>query len=694
MKKTLLCVIAVIILLTGTVSAFEPYESYVYDSQLNIRPGPSGYTPVDVVTGVSVGTGALKDPEDLFVYQEGEEIYIADTGKSRIIVTDLNFQLKRIITGYMDEEGEKPFVTPRGIFVDQTGIFVADTDARLVIHMDFEGKAIDVLSKPKSTIYQSDVFQPTKVLRDQADNIYVLSTGTFQGIIVFDRNRAFSGYVGSVPVALSFEVLTQYFWKQFMNEDQLESMSRFIPVEYANIDIDKNGFVYSVFAPDVVGSQSIYKLSTAGTNIYPMPVVQGDTYSYVSGGLVIRSNFTDICVNDQGYVFAVDNSESRIFMYDADGNMIFTFGGLGNQIGHLRNPAAIDTIGEKVIVLDSTRGAITVFEPTEVCEKIMTAIHYYSDGQFSKAVGPWKEVLAYNSNFSLAYKGLGNAMLESYEYEEAMRYYKLAEDKEGYSSAFQQYRLNFVRDNYWVLILIVGVVAVILFAIVKYINALRLVEASEGKLRSGRKYIVTSGRWKQMWFIVTHPFAGFDDMSWYDMGSIPLAIGIVVLWFVSTCLTTEMTGFLFSTGSGGLNLLIVLLQTVVLFVAFCASNWIFAVMMDGRATFKNIICSTAYCLIPMIVTGLVAIPLSHLLAVEEGIAYTGLILLGQLVTGFYIVVAQKRIHEISGPTTLVLLLLTIFGIVFVIFLAVLTYSLFGEVGNLISVIVDELLLRF
>ncbi|MBQ8732632.1 MAG: hypothetical protein IJY82_07375 [Oscillospiraceae bacterium] len=694
MKKAVLCMIAAIILLTGAVSAFEPYESYVYDTNMQIRPGPNGYTPTDIITGVSLGTVALKDPADLFVYDEGEEIYIADTGRARILVTDLNFELKRIITGYQGEEGEVPFQTPKGLFVDSTGIFVADTTASQVIHMDFDGNVITILTKPESTIYQSDVFQPTKVLRDQADNVYVLSTGTFQGIVVFDRNREFSGYVGSVPVALSFEVVTQYFWKQFMNEEQLESMSRYIPVEYANIDIDKNGFVYSVFAPSSAGAQSIYKLSTAGTNIYPMPIIQGDKYSYVSGGLTIRSNFTDICVNDDGYVFAIDNSESRIFMYDAEGNMIFTFGGLGNQIGHIRNPAAIDTIGEKVVALDSTRGAITVFQPTEVCSKIINAIRFYSDGRYSEAVGPWQEVLAYNSNFSLAYKGLGNAMLETYQYEDAMRYYRLAGDKAGYSSAFQQYRLDYVRENYWVLALIVGAVVLVAFAIAKYINALRLVEASEGKVRSGQKYIVASGRWRQMMYIITHPLAGFDDMSWYDMGSIPIAIGIVVLWFATTCLTAEMTGFLFSAGSGEMNILIVLLQTVVLFAAFCASNWIFAVMLDGRATLKNIICATAYCLIPMILTSLIAIPVSHLITADEGVAYTGIILLGQLITGLYIFISQKRIHEISGPTTIALILLTVFGIAFVVFLAVLTYSLFGEVANLISVVIDEILLRF
>ncbi len=693
-KKIILCVAAFIVLLTVPVAAFEPYESYTYDKNLEIQPGPNGYTPTKVENGVTMGIGALKNPSDIFVYDEKNEIYIADTGNKRVIVVDSDFNFIKEIKSYVEDGAEVELVAPKGIFVDETGIYIADTDANRIVQLGFDGEFISKITKPTSAVFQSETFAPTKVLRDDANNIYALSTGTYQGVVTFDRNREFSGYIGSVPVELTFKVLSEYVWKKIMTEDQINSMARNVPVEYSGIDIDSEGFIYTVFTPESVGSQKIYKLSTAGKNIYPMPITQGDTYSYMSAsGVVLRTYFTDICVDDSGYVFAVDNTESRVFMYDSDGNMVFTFGGLGNQMGHFQLAAAIDTVGSDVLVLDSSRANITVFHPTEVCQKIRMALELYSDGRYSEAIEPWEEVLAYNSNFSLAYRGLGNAMLEMGEYEKALDYYELGMDKDGYSQAFEQYRLNFITENYLPLIIAALIIIILATVIVKYRSAKQLVEASKGVIRSGQRYIVTSGRWKQLWFIERHPLIGFDDMSFYDMGSLPIAFGIIVVWIAATCLTHESTGFLFSTATGELNILIVLLQTAVLFFVFCFSNRIFAVMVDGRGTLKNIICSTAYALVPMLITTFAAIPISHLVTQDEGLAYTGIVLLGQLITALYIFISQKRIHEVSGPTCFLLLFLTLFGIAFALFVAVLTYSLFTEVYNLIAVVIEEILLR-
>ena len=59
----------------------------------------------------------------------------------------------------------------------------------------------------------------------------------------------------------------------------------------------------------------------------------------------------------------------------------------------------------------------------------------------------WNEILDRNANCVLAMHGLGNAAYKSKDMSEAMRYYKLAGDREGYSKAYSFVRRGWIENN-------------------------------------------------------------------------------------------------------------------------------------------------------------------------------------------------------------------------------------------------------
>ena len=80
----------------------------------------------------------------------------------------------------------------------------------------------------------------------------------------------------------------------------------------------------------------------------------------------------------------------------------------------------------------------------------------YFDGKYDDASAIWLEVLRRDSNFELAHTGLAKAYFKKGNYVQAMQEYMIARNKDGYSSAFGEWRHDFLRQNFgWVLPLIV-----------------------------------------------------------------------------------------------------------------------------------------------------------------------------------------------------------------------------------------------
>lgn len=499
-------------LCTGVVAyADEPYTGYNYDWWGDPVPSQNGYVVDRVVSGLDIGCGPLSTPGDMY-FDENENLYIADSGfignydtksqKGRIVITDKNTKFVNAIE-YLDFSGmqewldEKKrrfdggslteerylretniyFNTPTGVFVDDGNVYVADSENERVIQFTVDtdangvgyGKVREVFTRPDGIYYDAGTtFKPEKVLVDAAKNVYVCITTITRGAVVFSREGEFNGYYGANRVEKTGEVILNAFWKLIMTTEQIKRMKRSVPVELTNFDIDKDNFVYTVTKNKSSDTDTLKKMNSAGTNIFINLGYNeysfGDPLVKWYRGTTYSSQICDVDVGPNGEINLLDLQTGRVFQYDDECTLMFIFGGNGDQKGTFTTVNAIESNGTNVYVLDSRKSSITVFKRTEFGSIVHEAMSLFNAGKYNEAMEPWQEVLRRDSNYWMAYIGLGNAYLNAKEYEKAMDNFYL-QSRSGYSDAFKSWRMNFIRENFTLFAVIIIVIFVAIYVI-------------------------------------------------------------------------------------------------------------------------------------------------------------------------------------------------------------------------------------
>ncbi|QHW31112.1 hypothetical protein GZH47_09760 [Paenibacillus rhizovicinus] len=431
---------ALLVASPAAAAADQPYEGYNYSYWQKSVPSPNAYLPSSVIDGVSLGAGALKLPGDLFVGKDNR-IYVLDSGNNRILVLNEQFKLEHEIKGFANGGKQDTFNNPQGIFVTSSGhIYVADTDNGRIVELDGAGMLVRVIGPPKSEILPADFrYAPIKVALDRANRMYVIGRGVTDGMMEFDMTGTFNAFMGAPRVSFN---PVDLFWKEVSTKAQRDKMIQFIPTEFNNLEIDGNGFIY--VTTQTKSAAPIQKLNPTGINILKangaVPPI-GDVQHRVDE----ESQFTDISAGEHGIYHALDTRKGRIFTYDEEGHLLYVFGQRGEQAGTFRTPAAIDSLGDDILVLDRDQSLITLFKPTPFGEAVNKAVALHDDGKEEEARGWWNQVLRVDGNYELAYDGIGKSFLREGNYRDAMRYFKLGMDRTYYSKAFQLERKQQAR---------------------------------------------------------------------------------------------------------------------------------------------------------------------------------------------------------------------------------------------------------
>ena len=523
---------AAVTLMTSVAYADEPYDGYNYDWWGDPVPSQNGYVVDKVITGADIGVGTLSEPSDMFFSDLGD-LYLADSAykptsgsdsaKGRIIATDENFQLKFTVESldfsgvqdWLDTKNSElntgaisqadfnkitnlSFNGPTGVYVDvdegESTIYVADNSNDRVVAFTVDeigtdeyktsvGKVKVVYTRPDASMYDSSVtFNPSKVLVDAAKNVYVCIKSITKGASVFSKEGDFNGYFGANRVEATGEVLMNAFWKLIFSREQAKRMRRSVPVEISNFDIDSDNFIYTVTESKSADTDILKKLNSAGTNIYTnlgySDYTFGDALTKYYRGQTYSSQITDIDVSADGTINLLDLKTGRVFQYDDECQLLFIFGGIGQQKGTFNIVNAVESRGSNVYVLDGRKCSITVFKQTEFGSIVHNAIALFNKGKYEEARQPWEEALRRDSNYWLAYIGLGNAYLNEGDYDTAMKYFYY-NSKSGYNDAFKSWRMNFIRDNFTVFAIVILVLLVGIYVLSTWRNKVRARKRTE-----------------------------------------------------------------------------------------------------------------------------------------------------------------------------------------------------------------------
>ncbi len=467
--KTAAAVAAVAFTLFAPITAYASTEygyTYNYDYWGDVQESADFYNVCKVFTSSDLGLDVkLKSPQGMFLYRDS--IFICDSGNNRIIELKRNsaenLEVVNIIDSFKGGSGENTFNNPTDFAVSEDGnYFIADQGNARILKLDKDLNFLLEIGKPDdNTLDPKLVFQPNKLVIDTAERVYCIATGINKGLVKYENDGTFSGFVGATPVTFDW---TDYIWKKFASQEQRAKMVSFVPTEYSNIFIDHEGFIYATNGTakgeDLKAGKAdaVRKLNLVGSNILVQNGeyrVYGDLYFGSGGGYEGPSQFTDVTVMDNDIYTCLDKNRGRLFGYDDQGRMVFAFGGNGNMDGYFRQPSAIEHYGHELYVLDSLDCSITSFVPTEFGNLVYDAIEKFDQGDYVGSGDAWREVMNQNGNYDLAYIGIGRALLRQKQYKEAMRYFELKYDAKNYSKAYKQYRKEWVEDHIVIIVIVI-----------------------------------------------------------------------------------------------------------------------------------------------------------------------------------------------------------------------------------------------
>lgn len=529
LKRILCAGLAAAVSVTMTVSAFaaEPYESYMYDTWEDAIPSQNAYRINNVVSGSEMGLSRIQDPndalyvegasarlsnpKDMYLDEESQQFWIADTDNNRVLRLDMDLKVTGVYTGVfgsseiaVGEDGESKFAAPSGVFAKKslyTGelyLYIADYDNSRVVKatVDSERKLslVQEYTKPDTELYSVETFNPSKIVVDFAENVYAVCTSVNTGSVQFNKEGEFQGFYGANRVEVTAKVIAQKLWRKIASNEQISGMARNVPVEYANFDIDEDGFIYTVTEAANTTTDAVKKLNPAGYNIWDNET--GDEYKFgdiaseydETQNQTYSTRLTDIVVSNNGIINVLDFATGRVFQYDRECNLLCIFGtknSTNDQKGSFSNPNAVEAYGNNIYVIDGSKNDITVYSETTFGKIMHQAVELYDQGRYSDAKPYWEDVIKRDGGYPLAYIGLGKASLNEGEYSKALDYFETAYDQDDYDKAYKYAREDFIRDNFTVIIVVVIVIVAGLIALAQLHK--RSIYVFKGRFRSKEK---------------------------------------------------------------------------------------------------------------------------------------------------------------------------------------------------------------
>lgn len=200
--------------------------------------------------------------------------------------------------------------------------------------------------------------------------------------------------------------------------------------------------------------------------------------------------------------------------------------------------------------------------------------------------------------------------------------------------------------------------------------------------------------WKWPFYIMRHPFEGYEDLRWKKAYNMKVAMVIVALFFIVSVCDQLMTGFLHNYSMTKVfNIVPVVIRSILLFVTWVVGNWALCTLFNGEGTMRNICVNTAYALVPYIIGRVVNIILSNCLTRDEATFLTFVNIITVCYSVLLLISGMKTVHQYNFWQTIVSMLFTIVAMVIIIILAVLLVSLFQQVYLFVYAVYTELLYR-
>lgn len=732
--RFLICLVMLSVM-TPVVFAFDsefPFASYTYTRSGDVVYVPSSVEVEDKIFLSDQSGQPINTPADL-VIDKNQHIIVSDPSENRVLAYTFDGE----IVWELSTIDQYQLYSPNSVAIDGNGNYyicddgIPDQDGNTlengrIFKLDqnrnllnvFEKPAIKILDTTEEKTGYAYPYIPLKLSVDNRGRMYVIGDKINQGFIQLDKNGNFKGFIGAPDVKVTLGELIIRF---FSTEAQKDRIEKLVPTEYSSVDIDSQGFLYAICK--TVESDDVYTMiytnaTSAGVNTTPVDVIRrlnpvGDDVLLRRGGyspagdlripgvglpgtpvlsdeimggsnaVLGVSRFNDVKVMDSGIYFALDSLRNRVFAYDKNGLLLMVFGASGSRFGSLKTPVAVEQCDDKILILNQAEASVSIFRFTDYGNMIINATREQEAGNYSQAQVLWQSILDKNKNCEIAYDNIGKIYYNNDDNKTAMEYFKLASDRVNYSKAFKKYRSEVVEDNFFLFAGILIAVIVLLVIFKKLIH--RLVQKNHRLMEISKKF-------QYIFYTNFHPFDGFWDLKHEkNKGNVPISISLIMLYGLTNVLVRTCSPYIFQVSDiRYINVIVEFITAIAPFFLFVVANWGFTTLMNGKGSFKDILRYIGYCVVPMLIGNLLYLLLSTVLSLDEQMVLTLINGIAMAWTLFLIFIATMVTHDYSMKKNILTLLLTVFGIVIILFVALFLNDIFSQFVEFIEMTIEDL----
>ena len=707
--SVLLIVLTLVMVATAMslgVGASSAYQTYTYSIDGEALYSPDAYSAVKSVDYTQMGLELnFNNPGDM-VTDKDEKVYIADTGNNRIVVLSRYYEFLFEISAFVNSQGNNDSLSgPQGVFVTDEAIWVCDTDKNRIVRFSLEGEFETIIDAPESQLFDNNsVYKPVAMAIDQYGRIYVVSSSTYQGIIVMDSMGQFVGFIGAQAVTISaWDII----WRRFQTDEQKKLSQSYVSTEFNNITITEEGFIYvttSSIAESSVRSaingkskkgdyMPVKLLNPAGDEImrrngfWPpageidFSTSSRDTYSGTS-------TVTDVAVGPERTWTIIDSKRNKIYTYDFNGNLLFAFGDKGVMLGSISNIKAVTYQNDTMLVLDKGSNCIVVYDRTEYGDMLLEAIGAENSLDYDYAISCWEQVLQRNSNFDAAYVGIGNALYRSGEYEESLEYFETAYDTSNWSNSYIEVRKEWM-STWFIPIVVLIIVAIVL--VVKFFGWTAKVNkrvATNGKARKTFGEELIYG-----FYVIFHPFDGFYDLKHERRGSVRASITFLALTILAFFYQSIGRGYVLNPTRSYSTIMAQAISILVPLFLFVLANWCLTTLFEGEGSFKDIFIAACYSLLPLILLTIPATLFSNWVTSTEASLITMVTTISFIWCLMLLFFGMMVTHDYSMFKNFITIVGTIVAMACIVFIVLLFSMLLSKLVSLVTNIVTELQYR-
>lgn len=668
-----------------------PYQSYTYWNGKKAKEKTPVYSkPIyevyDVLAFNHIGLEEnFVEITDICTSLSGKT-YILDGGASRIVILNDSYKLSTVIKSAKKGDQNLSFKNAKGIFVGaDDSIYVADTENKRVLKLDEQGNVISEITLPKSRLIPSSfTYSPIKLTIDSKGYMYVLSDGSYHGAILYSPEGEFLGFYGANTVKAGvLDSLSALWEKLTLSNERRAALEKTLPFQFTDLHVDKKDFIYTTTGNTAKSKYEeqtgqIRKLSPGGSN-----VIESDGVNFADQGYYKYSqDILGIAVDEDGFIYALDSAYGHIFVYASDANLLGVFGcgsREGIQDGSFSKACAIavnDNLSD-VIVADGKLNSITIFRETAYGKKFKEAQSLTMLGDYKKAKPLWSQLIKEDRNNQLCYVGLAKAYSEEGNYKKALEYSKIGYDRDTYALAFEFVRNDYLEKNLgWIALIIIVLIVGIIIAL---------------KYKRKKGIVLLPYKWRLALSVLRHPSDTFYEIKQNNKGSALIGVIILLLFYLTSVLKETLGGFchvVFDADS--FNALLILLRSSGLVILFTVCFWAVSTLMHGQGKMREIFITVCYSLLPCIIANIIFVVLTNVMLPSE-IAFLNLFMtVATLYTGLLLFIGLMRISDYEFGKLIAVLLLTLAGMVIVVFILIVLFLLCQLFHGFLSTLFAEI----